>query len=71
MHSIENYTAIESLIYKKYWIVEKMHNNMARILYNVWFKSFKKYVNDKEVEENRKIKSNKESGKMIDHFCNS
>lgn len=30
---------------------------------SVMVKSFKKYVNDKEVEENRKIKSNKEDGR--------
>lgn len=29
MHSIENYTAIENLIYKRYWIVEEMHNIMG------------------------------------------
>ena len=29
MHATENYTAIKNLIYKRYWIVEEMHNNVG------------------------------------------
>ena len=54
MHSIENYTAIKNLIYKGYWIVEKICNNVS---YN-----FLKYmiINHFKNRKNSKMKYTKE-----------